>query len=188
MDVSSVSNEIFLYTGGYPYLVSRICQHIDEKLSKNWTIDGVRQAVNILLNEKNMLFDDIRKNLENNPDLYNFVYDILIVGESKSFQIDNPLIDLGYTFGLFRDVDGKVAISNRIFSQRIYSYFISIDESNSKRKHITGVLQYDVVKDGLFDMELCLRKFASHYREMFSKQDFEFLERHGRLITVKNKL
>ena len=31
-------------------------------------------------------------------------------------------------------------------------------------------------------MELCLRKFADHYTEIFNENDEKFLERHGRLI------
>jgi hypothetical protein len=31
-------------------------------------------------------------------------------------------------------------------------------------------------------MELCLRKFADFYGEIFNKNDIEFLEQHGRLI------
>jgi hypothetical protein len=31
-------------------------------------------------------------------------------------------------------------------------------------------------------MELCLRRFAVHYGEIFNKVDISFLERHGRLL------
>jgi hypothetical protein len=31
-------------------------------------------------------------------------------------------------------------------------------------------------------MELCLRKFAEHYAEIYNKTDKDFLERHGRLL------
>ncbi|MDR3115974.1 MAG: hypothetical protein LBU25_10710 [Treponema sp.] len=39
-----------------------------------------------------------------------------------------------------------------------------------------------MVKDGRFDMELCLCRFAHHYRQIFNKKDAPFLERHGRLV------
>jgi len=38
------------------------------------------------------------------------------------------------------------------------------------------------VDGGRFDMELCLRKFAEHYAEMFSERDAGFIEREGRLL------
>jgi hypothetical protein len=69
MDVASISEEIHSYTDGYPFLVSRICQCIDVELGKDWTSGGIRNAVTILLTEKNTLFDDISKNLENNKEL-----------------------------------------------------------------------------------------------------------------------
>lgn len=75
--------EIYSFTSGYSFLVSRICQCIDEELDKGWFVDSVRNAVKIILYEKNTLFDDIGKNLENNKELYDFVYSILIMGELK---------------------------------------------------------------------------------------------------------
>jgi len=45
-----------------------------------------------------------------------------------------------------------------------------------------ATLQYDVVQDGKFNMELCLRRFAEHYAELFNKHDTKFLEKHGRLL------
>ena len=38
MDIEGVAQEIYFYTSGYPFLVSRICQHIDQKLAKDWHI------------------------------------------------------------------------------------------------------------------------------------------------------
>jgi hypothetical protein len=31
-------------------------------------------------------------------------------------------------------------------------------------------------------MELCLRKFAAHYAELFSESDYKFIEKHGRML------
>ncbi len=182
MDTQLIAQIIYDFTGGYPYLVSRICQHIDEKLLKDWTQKGVQEAVKLLLLEKNTLFDDINKNLENNEMLYQFIYDLLILGESKSYQIDNPLIDLGVTYGFFKNNNGRVAISNQIFEIRILNYFISKDESNYVTKKIRGVLPYDVIKNDKFDMKLCLEKFAIHYHEIFTENEATFFERHGRIL------
>ena len=144
-----------------PFLVSRICQHIDNSLDKDWSADGVKEAVKILLSEANTLFDDVFNNLENNEELHDFIYGLLIVGETGNF------------------VD-RVAISNKIFETRISNYFISKDLR--RRKQSDGILQRDVVRDGRFDMELCLRKFAEHYAEIYNAKDKTFLERHGRLL------
>ena len=55
------------YTNGYPFLVSRICQLIDERLSVNdfaslseaWTINGLTTAVKLIVTEKNTLFESL---------------------------------------------------------------------------------------------------------------------------------
>lgn len=65
MDIAVIAREIYRYTSGYPFLVSRICKHIDERLGKDWTIHGVQEAIKLLSNEHNTLFDDMFKNLEN---------------------------------------------------------------------------------------------------------------------------
>jgi len=55
MDITAISESILIFTGGYPYLVSRICKHIDEKLDKDWTCNGVNNAMGILFEEKTLL-------------------------------------------------------------------------------------------------------------------------------------
>ena len=181
MDVSQIAKEIYNYTSGYPFLVSRICQHIHSKLNENWTKEAVHEAVKVILDEKNMLFDDLFKNLENNQDLAKFVYEILINGQSFLFKTDNILIDFGVRYGYFKVVDRYVKIANKIFEIRISEYFISKDETSGKWRRL-NVLQQDVLQDGRFDMQLCLEKFALHYGEIYSDKDESFFERHGRLI------
>ena len=182
MDIAAIAEEIYIYTSGYPFLVSRICQHIDRKLGKDWTADGVQAAVKILLTEKNTLFDDMSKNLENYDGLREFTRSILIDGEPKKYMPDNPLVDFGIMFGYFTERNGQVAISNRIFEIRMTNYFISKNESDFTQKRITGVLKEEIVIDGKFDMALCIKKFAQHYYELFSSKDETFYERHGRLL------
>jgi len=180
MDITSISDAIYSYTSGYPFLVSRICQCIDEELDKDWTQTGVQNAVKKLGIEKNTLFDDISKNLENNEKLYELIYDILIVGNQRLYSINNPTVNLGVMYGIIKESNRNMCVSNRVFEMIICDYFISKDEEAGRRT--TGVLQYDIVHDGKFDMVLCLRKFAEHYKEIFNVYDVEFLERHGRLL------
>jgi hypothetical protein len=183
MALSEIADEIYNYTSGYPFLVSRICQHIDEKLNKDWTIAGVQKAIKILLSETNMLFDDVFKNLENNKELYDYIYDLLIVGDFKPYEIYDPIVSLGIRYGFFKKLSNgsdRVSISNKIFELRMTDYYIAKDLRN--KKQITGVLWHDIIKDNRFDMELCLRKFADHYAELFNESDIKFLERHGRLL------
>jgi len=180
MNIREMAEEIYKYTSGYPFLVSRICQHIDEKLNQNWTTEEVRNAVKIILNERNTLFDDVFKNLENNAELSEMIYDLLILGEIKPFIIDDPVVNIGTIYGFLKNTDDRIAIANKIFELRMINYYISKDLR--KKKQVTGVFQNDVVRDNKFDMELCLRKFAEYYGEIYNEDDRGFLERHGRLL------
>ncbi|WP_175490792.1 hypothetical protein [Clostridium gasigenes] len=69
-DIEVLSKEIYKFTNGYPFLVSRICQIIDENILKNrdkaWDEFHIQKAMKILLEENNTLFDDLIKNMENN--------------------------------------------------------------------------------------------------------------------------
>jgi hypothetical protein len=81
-----------------------------------------------------------------------------------------------------KNQNGKIRVANRIFETRMINYYIFKDwEKNGERK-VNGVFKYDVVRDGRFDMELCLRRFAKHFRQVFGKDDAAFLERQGRLV------
>jgi hypothetical protein len=180
IDINLIAEDIYKYTSGYPFLVSRICQCIDETLNKDWTTEGMQRAVRLILKENNTLFDDIIKNLENNKELSSLIYDLLVLREVKSFVIHDPVVGIGVMYGFLKDVDDKITIANKIFELLMINYYISKDLRG--KRQISGVLQRDVVRDNKFDMELCLRKFAEHYAEIFSNSDEEFLERHGRLL------
>ena len=180
MNIPAIAREIHNWTDGYPFLVSCICKTIDEKLDADWRINSIQNAVKIILKKNNTLFQDIFKNLENNPEFSKFMYSLLIQGNSYSFNIDTPLVSLGAMYGILKDKDGRTAVSNKIFETRIAEYFI--EKEKQRRGIIETVIQDDVVKNGRFDMETCLRKFAQHYYEMFKDSNISFLEEHGTLL------
>jgi hypothetical protein len=137
----------------------------------------------MILSEQNTLFDDMIKNLEQFSDLYQFIYELLIVGEKRFNAIDDPVVNhaLMLCF-LKRPNNHQVIIHNRIFEIVISKYMIIKDDREGKAKRVIGILKQDVVRDGRFDMELCLRKFAKHYRELFNEDDLTFLERQGKML------
>ena len=181
MDIPAVSEEIYSYTSGYPFLVTRICQCLDEDLDKNWTIQGVRDAVQNIISKRNMLFDDLFKNLENNKSIYVLINDILILGKRRTYAIGSPAVDTAEMYGIIREKKQSIAVSNKVFEMVICNYLIAKNEDMNERKN-SGILQHDVVNGGSFDMALCLRKFADHYNEVWNERDAEFLEREGRLL------
>ena len=77
----------------------------------------MEEAVRIILLDGSVLFDDMTKNLGNYKSLYDFMYELLIVGEAKTFNLGVPIISLANTFGYKKRVNAirKIAVSNRIF-------------------------------------------------------------------------
>jgi len=140
MGIDKLSDELYFFSGGYPFLVSRICEIIDEKIyeadKKSWNITDVQNAVKMILEEKNTLFDSLIKNLENHKELYDYIEDIIVKGNDKSFNNDNPLINLGMLYGYFKNINGKVEISNKIFGERIYNYMVSKLENNYSKMDV----------------------------------------------------
>ena len=128
MNIVEVAKEIHSYTSGYPYLVTRICKLIDEKLEKSWNALGIREAVQLVLKESSPLFEHLVKNLESNQELSDLVYNILMIGGKWRFSTDTPAIALGIRYGYFKELDGRVKIANKIFEMRITNYFINRDQ------------------------------------------------------------
>ena len=153
MDLMAVSETIHSYTSGYPFLVSRICQYIDAKNDSEWTTNSVRSAAHAIVNEKNTLFDDIIMNLENNVELSSAIYDLLILGEAKPYVAYDKIASLGVLYGFFRKSESgeKLEIANRMFELLMTNYLIS--NSMQKNKKITGVLQHDLVMNGIYNRE-----------------------------------
>ena len=136
MDVSSIAHEIYAYTSGYPFLVSRLCSIMDEQLvpnkfdtlSKAWTIQGMDEAVKLLLQERNTLFESLTGKLTNYPETKAALRRILIQGEKLSYNPDQEEIVQLETYGFIKNKDNTVVISNRIFETRLYNLFLSEEE------------------------------------------------------------
>ena len=181
MDVDALAQEIHFYTNGYPVLVSKICQYIDVKL-KDWHVEGVREAVRLLLNETdNPLFRGISQNLESHEEIYRLLYDVLILGIRRSFSTVNPAIDLAYRYNYIKESKGSVKVSNKIFEIIMADYFISKDEGKDETV-LRGGLIPEITKGGRFNMQMCLERFLIHWQELYSEKRHKFFERECRLI------
>ncbi|GBU25049.1 hypothetical protein R83H12_01688 [Fibrobacteria bacterium R8-3-H12] len=183
MDIGAISKEIRDYTSGYPFLVSRLCQIIDEDLEKDWTIDGVEKAVRMILIEQSTLFDDIFKNIESNPDLKELLRELTVGNRAYSYNIDNQAIQFASIFGIVEKRGTLVAIHNRIFEVRITNYFASEKEMRSNRIIPSSLINLIAGKEK-FNMPLLLEKFANHYYEIYHNKDIDFLERECRLLFI----
>jgi len=182
MDISAIAQEIRFYTNGYPYLVSRICLLIERDLARIWTFEGVQEAIKIILDENSTLFDDLIKKIEENPDLQNLMYDLTVGKIKYPYNADDSVMKYGIMFGFItRGTDG-LQMHNRIFEIRISNYFIAKNLRNWRENKVFQSPANEIIKDGIFDMELCLSKFKKHYTEIFTENDLSFLEHDGKLI------
>ena len=124
MDITAMSEEIYKYTNGYPYLVSAICKFIAKSFNAVWTKDSVIAAVKHITNNKSPLIDSLIKNYENNLELQTLVDRIVLQGEQFPFTATNPTVDLGITFGLFSEDNGILQIANKIFEIVLYNHIM----------------------------------------------------------------
>lgn len=186
MDIPFTAERIFYFTSGYPFLVSYLCKIIDEtilpeKREKEWTPRDLDEAVQIALKKDNTNSRSLIKNLENNPDLYDFVFNIVMNQSEFSYNRDNPLIDFGVIYGIFREVDGKTRVHNRIYEQRIFNYMSSKLET-SGRVNFSNITGSYLDKEGHLDVESIIRKFQGFMIEQYGEKDRSFIERNGRLL------
>jgi len=183
MNIDAISKEIRVYTNGYPYLVSRICQRIEEDLNRDWTISGVQNAVKEILFEQSTLFDDIFKNIESYPELKELLRELTVGNRAYSYNIDNQAIQFASIFGIVEKRGTLVAIHNRIFEVRITNYFASEKEMERNRIIPSSIINLVAGKEK-FDMPLFLEKFTNHYYEIYHNKDIDFLERECRLLFI----
>ncbi len=182
MDIKAISEEIYKYTTGYPYLVSAICKIIDERLEADWTLDNVQKAVKIIAKGENVtLIDDLSKNIENNAELRDFLYSIVVNGQEYSYSMVDPIVRLANMFSYIRENQrGKTMIHNLIFEEVLFVYFGNKTMREQGTKISPFVLNY--VQNGKLNMEHVVTRFRDLMREEYRESTEPFLEKEGRLL------
>ena len=190
MDISKIAGLIYEYTSGYPFLVSRICKIMDEELpelkefngmSEAWTEEGVREAVKILLSEKNTLFESLIGKLNDYPELRKMIYLLLFQGRTIAYNADDHETDMLLMFGFIKVDHATVQIANRIFETRLYNYFLTLPEvQNGEMYRLALCNKNQFVQNGLLDMKQILEKFVIHFNDIFGDRNEKFLEEDGR--------
>lgn len=186
MDIKKLSKEIYFFTEGYPFLVSRICQIIDERIyesvKKTWSINDIQKSVKMINEEVNTLFESIVKNLENNDDLYELTKRILIDGEQIVFNPLDPIISTGVTYGIFKKGDDGLEVTNKIFEEIIYNYMISKIRTSAKNMSLYNIKSNFIEPSGGLNIQKILQRFMQFMKEQYSSKDEEFIEHYGRLL------
>ena len=186
MDTQQIAEKLFYYTSGYPFLVSKLCKMLDEnavptKIPQHWVEEDLETAVRQLVKENNTNFESLIKNLENNKELYNYIYKIVIDSERISFNIHNPLTNLGVLHGMIVNKNGVVAIHNQIYNEVITTYMA---DSMHQMQVLRGADFGSGYKndDNSLNMEAVLLGFQAFMKKEYSKKDRDFLEKNGRLV------
>ena len=190
MDVDAMAQRLADYTGGYPFLVSRLCQLMDVTLPKQpefaapgaaWTKEGFLAAEKLLLQEKNTLFDDFARKLEEYPSLKALLRKLLFLGEDTSFNVYEQAQSQAQMFNYIRNEGNHVVVANRIFETWLYNLFLAEDSMKNMELNASGARDhFQFVEDGRLNLKLLLERFIVHFHDIYGKQPASFVEAEGR--------
>lgn len=192
MDTGEIARLIREYTNGYPFLVSRICQIIDQGMlpdtfegrDKPWTENGVIEAVKCIVGEKNTLFDSLMGKVRSFDNLRNQLKEILFTGETVAYMQYNMEQEQLLMYGFIVNNHNTIAIANRIFEMLLYNYFIS--ESRFVEEMRGDALDHkpEFIKGGELDVPLIMDRFIKTQEHIRNLNDEEaekrFIEDEGR--------
>lgn len=190
MDIWGISELIYEYTSGYPFLVSRFCKMLDEEIAGSgdfpekksaWTYAGFLAAERILVAEKNTLFESMVNKIYDIPELKEIVYSILFTGRESSYNALNQAIGMAQMFGFVKNEKGLVVIANKIFEIVFYNLFLSSAESQNTDIYKAAVQDRNqFICAGHLNMELLLRRFVVHFDDLYGGKTDKFKEEDGR--------
>lgn len=180
-DEKAVALLIRDYTGGYPFLVSRLCMIIDAE-HYTWDKEGVLKAVNAILMERNTLFDNMIKKLDEYPELEATLKRILFGGTRETYNPDEKYLQIAAMFNYISTQDGLVSIACRIMETRLYNYFLAKNKASTMSRHGQADKSRFII-DGYINMPHLLERFVVHMNQTYDMdKEHKFLEENGREI------
>lgn len=192
MDTDALAGQIREYTNGYPFLVSRICQLIDEQFvsdqfenfSEAWTESGVDEAVKTIVTEKNTLFDSLMEKIKDYDKLREQMKYLLFRGETIEYLPDNKEQEQLMMYGFIVNDHNTVAVANKIFEMRLYRYFVGESEFSQEMRREALKDKPEFIKDGELDVPLVMERFIESQkiiRDMNNEEaEKKFIEEEGR--------
>ena len=190
MDIDEVAGLLYDYTAGYPYLVSRLCKLMDEKIFRSpgfpdkasvWTRQGFLEAVQMLLTEKNPLFESLIGKLADYPELQRTLYTLLFGGETVVYNISDNAMDMALMFGFVRRQGSNITVANRLFETLLYNYFLtSVDAQTTPIFRAGANDKSQFIRNGRLDMDLVMKKYVEHFDSIYGDRVEKFDEDEGR--------
>ena len=197
MDITKISERLYFWTSGYPFLVSQLCQMVDEKVTSGallvtgnreqgtgehqgmgystlpcWVESDIDEAVITLLLDSNTLFSSMTKYLEEKKDLYALIESIVFGTHEPDYDSDSPLISLGLMYGFIAKNGGnKIKIHNKIFENKYTNYFLAGTSTN--RFSISNNQTTYTNPDGSLNFEMILTKFQQVIKENYIEKQFD---------------
>lgn len=187
MDIKEIAGLIRDYTNGYPFLVSRICQIMDQEITKRmglsaaWSLSGFDEAIKCILSEKNTLFESLTGKLKNYPEMKKALRSILIEGTRITYnQMQESILQMEM-YGFIENNGGNVAVSNRIFETLLYNLYLSEEDfqNNIFGREGDGSKNLFINRNEL-NMRLVLERFIETYIEVCGPLEDKFKEKDGR--------
>ncbi len=188
MKVEEISGLLYAYTSGYPFLVSRLCKLMDERVEGKfglphsaWTKEGFLAAVRILLAESNTLFDSLINKLRDYPELDRMLRDLLFTGKEISYVIGIQPVEIALMFGFVKVSESRVIIANRIFETLLYNFFLATPSMQQEDMYDAALKEKSIfIKNGHLDMKLILERFVIHFDSLYGGRGQKFYEDDGR--------
>ncbi len=187
MNTVKMAKLIWEQTSGYPFLVSRICQLIDEQVStrmgvaRAWSGNGFNEAVKLLLAENNTLFQSMTRKLKEYPGLKKALHSILMNGTKLTYTAQTDSIAVMQMYGLIKNDHNTVVVANRTFEQMLYNIFFSEEEMQSNVFSNSGELDKNrYIKNGKLNMKAVLEGFIHAYTQTHGELKESFDEEQGR--------
>ena len=200
MDITKISERLYFWTSGYPFLVSQLCQLVDEKIAPNrndnqetastrgkgnskfripnsefersWVESDIDEAVNLLLKDSNTLFASMTKYLEEKKDLYALIESIVFGTQEHNYDPDSPLISMGLMYGFIKcNGDNLIKVHNKVFENKYSNYFLA--GTSTQRFNISISPSIYINPDGSLNFEEILVKFQKVIKENYVERQFD---------------
>jgi len=192
MDTKTISERIYFWTSGYPFLVSKACKVVAEKIlpkqeSKTWDVGIIDQAVDIVIKDKSTLIESLIKNLEKYSDLYQLMESLTLGCEDIEYIWQNPIIDQAIMYGFITcNGDNKARVHNKIFQEVVINYILSKNKTKYIIEGKTPTPKEYITSDGKLNFEKILLEFQKVMQEKYSnnlmEKTEEFVEKDLRLL------